>query len=130
MDGLDEADISKLFSLSGAQRYQYFLEHITDGPAVWSLSDDGGLAVSETQEGISCFSVWPDEALAQGCAIDDWSGYKPEPIPTDAFVNEWLPDLAEAGLMISVFPVPEGNSVELGASELRQEILQFQNRSE
>ena len=130
MPGLDEADISKLFSLSGTERYQYFLEHIADNPGVWSLSDDGGLAVSETQEGISCFSVWPDEYLAQACAIDDWSDYKPEPIPTDAFVNEWLPDLAEAGLMISVFPAPEGNSVELSAAELRKEILQAQNRPE
>lgn len=130
MPGLDEADISKLFSLSGTERYQYFLKHIADEPGVWSLSDEGGLAVSETQEGISCFSVWPDETLAQACAIDDWSGYTPEPIPTDAFVNEWLPDLAEAGLMISVFPAPEGTSVELSAAELWEEILQSQDRSE
>jgi hypothetical protein len=123
-------EIGKLFSLSGPERYQYFLEHLADEAVVWSLSDDEGLAVSETGEGISCFNVWPHESLARACAIDDWSGYTPESIPTENFVNEWLPELTEAGLMVSVCPAPEGTSVELGAAELRHEILQSQNRSD
>jgi hypothetical protein len=120
---MSEKTISDTLSLSGPERYQYFLDHIAEEPVVWSLSDNEGLAVSETEDGISCFNVWPLEAFAQACAIEDWATYTPEPIPTPAFINEWLPDLAEAGLMISVFPAPEGQSVELPAAELRQHIL-------
>lgn len=122
--------MTDLFSQPGTKRYQFFLDHIAESPLVWSLSDDGGIAVSETSDGTSCFSVWPSDYYAQQCAIEDWANYRPEPIPTDSFVNEWLTDLANAGLMISVFPAPGGESVEMPAEALREEIMKHQNASE
>ena len=121
---------SKTLSLSAQERYQYFLDHIAEHPGVWSLSDDEGIAVSETEDGKSCFNVWPLDIFARRCAVGDWGGYSPEPIPTDSFIAEWLPDLAEAGIMISVFPAPEGNSVELSAIDLRNELLNARNSNE
>jgi hypothetical protein len=73
--------MTDLFSQPGTKRYQFFLDHVAESPLIWSLSDDGGIAVSETADGISCFSVWPSDYYAQQCAIEDWTDYKPEPIP-------------------------------------------------
>ncbi len=111
---MDEA----VFEWPAKERFQRLIDSAKTQQGVWSLGDDEGLAVSETSTGVSCFSLWPTQELAQACALGDWLGNQAVWIPFNELAQEWLPQLDELGFMMSVFPTPAGEGVELSGSEL------------
>jgi hypothetical protein len=50
-------------------------------------------------------------AYAEMCAKDEWSEFKPKPIPLDEFLDELLPGMEEDRIIPGVFWKPDGNAV-------------------
>jgi hypothetical protein len=76
--------------------YENFIKEICESEIIWALEKEEGFATAtslsyEDDEGepveVLCF--WSSKALAETCAKDDWSGYKPVEIPLSDFIENW-----------------------------------------
>ena len=111
-----------LLDADGPARYRHWLERCADTGLVWGLRGEDGFAVVGDEEGKVHLPVWPDSPFAAACATDDWSSYAPDSIALAEFLSAWLPNLAEQGWGVAVFPGPEGRGVHLSSDELRADL--------
>jgi len=86
------------------ERLHEFVRKVTESGDVWGLEHEEGwaLAPSADDETVSVMPFWSDEAAAEVCATDEWSNYRPSPIPLDDFLDDWLPGMAEDGYRVGV----------------------------
>lgn len=118
---INKQQLLSVFSLSSEERYKHFVKVIADWEEVWGLYDEGW-AISETDDGLKTFPCWPAKEYAQQCAIDTWSNYEAISISTDEFIEEFLKDLENKSIYISVFPNIEGHCIVQDASELANDL--------
>lgn len=86
-----------------SERLAYFVEQAKSTEQVWSLSNDEGFVMVETDDG-DCVMVWPDADFASQWAIEDWDDCEPVSVPLAQFKAEWLPSLALDNITLAVFP--------------------------
>ncbi|WP_373231378.1 DUF2750 domain-containing protein [Cohnella sp.] len=84
-------------------RYEYFIKKVSDYEEIWGLYDDGW-ATADDGEGNKCIPFFPNQEFAQNCAVEEWSGFKPESIDLYEFIEEWLSGMKEDKLKVSIFP--------------------------
>ncbi len=77
--------------------YERFIDQALELEVVWNLQSEDGFAVCESSEfeGAEVMPFWSIESLANKACIDDWKGYKPNPIRIDDFIDAWLHGMAE-----------------------------------
>ncbi len=92
-----------LLASTDEARFSYFIDQVKSSQQVWSLSNDEGFVMVETDEG-NCVMVWPDLDFATQWAIDEWSDCEPIAITLDEFKTNWLPSLEADNIEIAVFP--------------------------
>lgn len=108
-------------SLPEDQRYLHFLRQAANSERVWGLLDPRGWVTLTDPQGQVGLPVWPHPAYAAACASGDWEAYVPACIEVPAFLSRWLPDMAELGVQVDVFPVTgrRGHRVSALQLELR-----------
>ena len=106
-----------LLTVSDDERLAYFLEAIKTTQTVWSLSNDEGFVMVETDDG-DCVMLWPDEDFAAQWAVDEWDDCQPTQIELGVFQNQWLPSLLQDEIAVAVFPNIEDEGKLLKAAEL------------
>lgn len=104
-------------SLSDEARRDYFVRKVADFEVVWGLSDRGW-ATAETG-GVVAVPFWPEEEFTALCAIDEWSGFSPRPIPLDDFLSKWLPGMQEDDRVCLIFPTPHSRGLVLPPDQLK-----------
>ncbi len=93
-----------LNKMSADNRYQYFIQKVSDFEEVWSLrGKDGWLTVSD-EIGMG-LPVWPELEFAQDSATGVWKEAVPERILLSDFIEKWLPGLINDNIFVSVFPI-------------------------
>lgn len=100
------------------ERLAYFVEQAKATQTVWSLSNDDGFVMVETDEG-DCVMVWPDAEFASQWAVEDWDDCEPVAVELSTFVGQWLPSLAQDKITIAVFPNIEDEGKLSTADELQ-----------
>ena len=82
--------------------YESFIEEVLENEIVWGLSNEEGWAVCDSNdfEGSEAMPFWSSEHLAKKLCVDDWSDYKPRPIPLDEFIDDWLHGMHEDELLV------------------------------
>ena len=70
------------------------------------------------------FPVWPESEFAEACATGEWDLYRPEAIPLDLFLTEWLHRLDTDGLSIAVFPTTSNKGVVVSPCDLRDALVE------
>lgn len=100
-----------------SERLAYFVEQAKATEWVWSLSNDEGFVMVETDDG-DCVMVWPDAEFASQWAIEDWDDCEPVSISLQQFKAEWLPSLALDKITVAVFPNIEDEGKLSTAEEL------------
>lgn len=98
-------------------RLDYFLKQIKATSTVWSLKNDEGFVMVETEEG-ECVMLWPDEEFAAQWAIEEWSDCEATAISFEEFVTTWLPSLQMDSIDLAIFPNIEDEGKMLTAAEL------------
>ncbi|MCV2403349.1 DUF2750 domain-containing protein [Marinomonas sp. C2222] len=101
------------------ERLSYFVEQAKATNLVWSLSNEEGFVMVETDDG-DCVMVWPDAEFASQWAIEDWEDCEPVSISLDTFKGEWLPSLKLDNITIAVFPNIEDEGKLSTAEELTE----------
>ncbi|MCZ2722727.1 DUF2750 domain-containing protein [Marinomonas sp. 15G1-11] len=103
------------------ERLSYFLEQVKSSSQLWSLSNEQGFVMVETDEG-DCVMVWPDAEFAAQWAVDDWDDCEPVLIDLATFKSTWLPSLITDEVSIAVFPNIEDEGKLLTATELSEQL--------
>jgi hypothetical protein len=98
-------------------RFNYFIFRAVKSEEVWTLADENGFVISET-EGERSIPVWPHAEFASEWIQGDWAGCQPLRIEMAAWRNNWLPGLAADGVVISVFPKAGQDVVVVDSEEL------------
>ena len=100
-----------------SERLAYFIEHVKVTELVWSLSNEEGFVMVETDDG-DCVMVWPDAEFASQWAIEDWDDCEAVSVSLETFKTEWLPSLAADNITVAVFPNIEDEGKLSTAEEL------------
>lgn len=100
-----------------SERLAYFIEQAKVTQQVWSLSNEEGFVMVETDDG-DCVMVWPDAEFASQWAIDDWDDCEPVAVSLETFKIEWLPSLTADKITVAVFPNIEDEGKLSTAEEL------------
>lgn len=117
-----DEELQNILRRDGPTRYAHFIAQVADRELVWGLRGADGWVSMSGAEGILMFPVWPHEAYARLFATNDWSEAVPTSIDVHDWVEEWLPNLANDGSKIAVFPTPEGKGVVVDPEQLRLDI--------
>lgn len=118
--------IQNVQSLSDEARCDYFVRKVADFEVIWGLSDKGW-ATAQAGECVA-IPLWPEKEFAKLCAIDEWNGFVPKPLPLGDFLAKWLPGLRADQRTCLIFPtshsrgliVPPERLQQLIEAELRQ----------
>jgi len=108
-----------LLASADDERMAYFVKQVIASEQVWSLSNEEGFVMVETDEG-DCVMVWPDADFAAQWAVDDWDDCEPVSVPLAEFKANWLPSLAADKIDIAVFPNIEDEGKLIKANELAE----------
>lgn len=106
-----------VLSLSGVERFEYFVKKVVDEESAWGLYADGW-ALAGDAEGKIIFPLWPESGFAEMCATGDWAAHRPEMIDLEDLLNELLPRLEADGIAPGVFLKPNRDGVTPSVREL------------
>lgn len=104
-------------------RLEYFVSTVKDSGTVWSLSNEEGFVMVETDEG-DCVMVWPDADFAAQWAVDEWDDCEPVAVEMDTFQSMWLPSLEQDNITLAVFPNIDDEGKLTSAAELKALLAQ------
>ncbi len=104
------------------QYIESFFEQCISQAEVWLLqADDGMFALVEDEDGTSILPMYASRDLALASAIDEWSSYKPEPMPLRELI-QWLTEMADDDMHVGI--ATGGNKViPYPAVLMQQELL-------
>lgn len=99
-------------------RLEYFAKTVKTSQKVWSLSNEEGFVMVETDEG-DCVMVWPDADFAAQWAIDEWDDCEPVEVSYETFTTMWLPSLEKDNITLAVFPNIEDEGKLTSAADMK-----------
>ncbi len=102
--------LKRVISMSGAERFDYFVRKVADFDEVWGLHGKGW-ATATDEDGKVAVPFWPEADFAAECAVEEWDGYQPKSITLDDFLGKWLPGLLADQRLVAVFPTPASRGV-------------------
>ncbi|REJ80616.1 MAG: DUF2750 domain-containing protein [Acidobacteria bacterium] len=125
---VSEQELRAVTSLSGIQRYHYFIKTVTDWGEAWGLYDDGW-ALSASTKGERLFPLWPAAEYARLCASKQWAGFAPTAIALEDLLGTLLLKLDADQMSLSVSFRPNESGVVVPpatlARDLREEMRKY-----
>ena len=127
---IHENEISAILALPGHSRYEHFVKRVADWEELWGLKDNDGWVTSVNNAGEKSIPFWPHPEYAHMCAEGSWERNLSTRIDLQAFMEKWLPGMERDGILVAVFPTPEGKSVYVQPSmlleSLEEELIQYE----
>src|SRR5262245_30441175 len=105
-----DKEIEAVSALAGPKRYDYWIKKVADQKEIWSLWEDRGWALTGDSTRREMVPVWPHARYAALCATGAWSGYQPRVIPSDVWLERWIPGMERDNRLIAVFPTARDKS--------------------
>jgi hypothetical protein len=124
---LSDDEFEAALALDPDQRNLYFMKYAIATDAIWLLTHDDEVALLETDHGL-CVPLWPHPRFARAAMRESWEGHEPRAVPLDEWEYGWVPQLAESGWSVMVFPLPDGTGVEAELDELREQLEDVRGR--
>lgn len=125
---VNDKEITNVLSLSGPDRYEHFVNRVADWEELWGLKDDAGWVTLANDEGEEGIPLWPHPEYAKMCANGPWEGNQPALIDLRSFIEKWLPGMEHDGMLVAVFPTPEGKGVFVLSSVLAEDLNEALNQ--
>ena len=117
-----DRELDTVTSLSGPERFEYFINKVSYWEEVWSLYDGDGWALCSDGVGGQLIPVWPAKAFASVCCSNDWSGYEPRAISLEDWLAKWTPGMASDNRKVALFPTQTDVGLVLEPVRLASEI--------
>jgi hypothetical protein len=115
-------EVAFVLASDANSRYVYFVKHIADEEALWSLRGTLGWNLAEDAEGRRCVPIWPHAVYAQACATGSWEGCEPCQIQLADWLEKWTPGIERDGRLVGVFPTPSGKGTSVEHARLAHDI--------
>lgn len=90
------------------ERYDYLVAKASEYETLWSLQR-GGLPLCPAENGGMAMPFWPEEEFAEACAVGEWEGMTPVPIPLADFLEDWVTGMLRDKLLVAAFPTTAEN---------------------
>jgi hypothetical protein len=113
-----------------------FLTDVKTAQSFWALQEKSGedwvVLDSINFENTDVMPLWSSQALAQIHCIDEWQEYVPTKITLSDWLEFWLEDLGEDGVIVGVNWLEESNQaedneyVELDLAEFSQALAEIE----
>ena len=102
---------------------QLFINNSKNSQQIWGLkdpsSDDWVVCDSLEFDQTDVMPLWSSLAVATAYCADEWSTYKPEAISIDDYLEFWVEDLNEDGVLLGLdWQAQEESSNEIDPIEL------------
>jgi len=118
---LTAAERDKTLALSNYQRYQYFIDMVSEQGEIWSLANDEGW-VTLSAEGDNCLPIWPHADYAAQWATGDWSDCTPKSVTLETWLKRWTKGLKNDETLLVVFPNLEEEALLVDPEELDEDL--------
>lgn len=118
---LSKKEQLRLLSLSNHQRYQSFIDLVSEHKEIWSLANADGW-VTLSSEGDNCLPIWPHANLAMEWATNDWADCQPKSIALDVWLERWTPGLNQDETLLVVFPNLKEEALLVEPNELDEDL--------
>lgn len=118
---MDAKEFEAVLKLPGSKRYEYFIKKVADSEELWGLYNDGWAMVAD-DNGKEMIPFWPKKEFAEACCSNDWKDYTPEPIDLNEFIDCWLVDMGNSGLLAAVFYTKDDRGVVLEPEKLLENL--------
>lgn len=118
---LTAAERDKTLALSNYQRYQYFIDMVSEQGEIWSLANDEGW-VTLSAEGDNCLPIWPHADYAAQWATGDWSDCSPKSVTLETWLKRWTKGLKNDETLLVVFPNLEEEALLVDPEELDEDL--------
>ena len=119
---LSDAEISSAAGMSMEDRYEYFVDKVIGHGKIWSLKNEEGWVLGDTNDGGEAIPVWPHSDYAKACATGAWENNEPASIDLPEFLEKFVPKMIEDKRLLAVFEVGESPAIviqpDLVASDL------------
>ncbi|MGL4474628.1 MAG: DUF2750 domain-containing protein [Shewanella sp.] len=83
-----------------------FIDNVKQHQLLWGLQDETGegwvVCDSADFEDTDAMPLWSTEALASANCTDDWADYKAVAIPLSEYLEFWVSDLNDDGVVIGI----------------------------
>ncbi|RYF31929.1 MAG: DUF2750 domain-containing protein [Comamonadaceae bacterium] len=117
---LTHQEMESVSRLSQEARLEHFIKRVIDWEEIWSLRNDSGWVISQTDDSNIVAPFWPHPEYAKQCAVDEWSDTEPAVIELGVFLDKWLPGLWKDGRLVEVFRTPKQNGGVMTPTALRE----------
>jgi hypothetical protein len=106
------------------ENFELFVRRVRDTKVVWGLKSDKGWAVCESNEyeDTLVYPFWSEESFARPHCVDEWSSYRPAPIPLASFIDEWLEGMDEDDALVGTNWDAELTGVEVEPLDLAEQL--------
>jgi len=127
---LSQKQIEAVTALPGPKRYSHFIKMVADCSEVWGLYNDGWALAGRNDDNTTVLPVWPNIEYAQLCAKNYWEGFKPKSIEIFEFIDVFVPELSEEGILVCVFYLANDKGVipttEQLIEDLKEELAKYE----
>lgn len=128
---VSDKEISAVSVLSREDRLSYLIKRVANFYEVWAIDDNvGGWVMAATKEEEPVFQIWPFAEYAALCCTGQWADCAPKSIGMDEFLESYLADFEEQGILIGAFYTPAENGLLIEPNKLRalldDELLKYE----
>ncbi|RTR39594.1 DUF2750 domain-containing protein [Shewanella canadensis] len=107
-----------------------FIENVKEHQAVWGLQDETGegwvVCDSSEYEDTDVMPLWSTEAHAKVHCSEEWSNYQPVSITLVEFLEFWVSDLNDDGVLIGTDWQAEKECLEVDPIVLAQSLVNIE----
>jgi len=102
---ISDKEFEDVTALTGPERYSHFVRQVADFQELWGLRTPDGWVSMGNDAGAKTIPIWPHRRYAEAFIEGQWSDAQATPIALEAWMDRWLPGVANDGVLVAVFPV-------------------------
>lgn len=107
-----------------------FVDNIKDSQVLWGLMDKDGegwvVCDSSIYEETDVMPLWSSEAKAAEHCSEEWATYRPAAIPLVEFLEYWVEDLNNDGVLVGVDWQANEECIELDPIDLAKQLAEIE----
>ena len=105
-----------------------FYRDVAKNGVMWTVEDDGGVPAPMNRDGQRCMPFWSSRARVEKVikTVPAYRSFRPLELSWTEFIKDWVPDLAQDGLLIGVnWSGPHARGYDLRPDEVVRNVSHF-----
>ncbi len=99
----NEKEIANVLSLSGSERYKYFIKKVVDNEKIWGLYQDGWALVEDKRFAKKLLPMWPLKEYAELFINNEWKYYHVKSIELEDFLENFIYKMQDNDISPCIF---------------------------